>query len=93
MARRRIIGKVAPAAPGTPAPMVEPAPASAPIKKKHKAAPVKPIHEPAVSLVPGPAEVKANINARLKEIKGDKEEYIGEYPLTNADMWYDYLNP
>lgn len=29
----------------------------------------------------------------MGEIKGDKEVYIGEYPLVNADMWYDYLNP
>ena len=54
---------VAPA-PSTPAPAVEPAPAPAPVKKKHKAAPAKPINEPAVTLVPGPAEVAANINAR-----------------------------
>jgi uncharacterized protein YgiM (DUF1202 family) len=54
---------VAPA-PSTPAPTVEPAPSLAPVKKKHKAAPAKPIKEPAVTLVPGPAEVAANINAR-----------------------------
>jgi hypothetical protein len=54
---------VAPA-PSTPAPAVEPAPNAAPVKKKHKAAPAKPIKEPAVTLVPGPAEVAANINAR-----------------------------
>lgn len=29
----------------------------------------------------------------MGEIKGDKEVYIGEYPLADADMWYDYLNP
>jgi hypothetical protein len=29
----------------------------------------------------------------MGEIRGDKEVYIGEYPLTDADMWYDYLNP
>ena len=29
----------------------------------------------------------------MGEIKGDKEVYIGEYPLVDADMWYDYLNP
>jgi uncharacterized protein YgiM (DUF1202 family) len=53
---------VAPAS-ATPAP--EPAPAPAPVKKKkHKAAPVKPISEPTVTLVPGAAEVLANINAR-----------------------------
>ena len=41
-------------------------PKAAPVKqKKHKAAaPAKPITEPAVALVPGPAEVAANINAR-----------------------------
>jgi uncharacterized protein YgiM (DUF1202 family) len=54
---------VAPA-PSTPAPAVEPAQNAAPVKKKHKAAPAKPIKEPAVTLVPGPAEVAANINAR-----------------------------
>jgi uncharacterized protein YraI len=52
-------------APSVPAPVLVPAPAPAPVKKKvHKAAPVKPIHESAVTLVPGPAEVAANINAR-----------------------------
>jgi uncharacterized protein YgiM (DUF1202 family) len=54
---------VAPA-PSAPAPTVEPAPSPAPVKKKHKAAPAKPIKEPAVTLVPGPAEVAANVNAR-----------------------------
>ncbi|MGA2242618.1 MAG: SH3 domain-containing protein [Verrucomicrobiota bacterium] len=54
---------VAPA-PSTPAPAVEPAQNVAPVKKKHKAAPAKPLHEPMVSLVPGAAEVTANINAR-----------------------------
>ena len=54
---------VAPA-PSAPAPAVEPAPSPAPVKKKHKAAPAKPIKEPAVTLVPGPAEVAANVNAR-----------------------------
>ena len=29
----------------------------------------------------------------MGEIRGDKEVYIGEYPLSDADMWYDYLNP
>jgi uncharacterized protein YgiM (DUF1202 family) len=56
---------VAPA-PSTPAPAAEPAPSAAPVKhKKHKAAaPAKAITEPTVALVPGPAEVAANINAR-----------------------------
>jgi uncharacterized protein YgiM (DUF1202 family) len=54
---------VAPA-PSTPAPAVEPAPKAAPVKHKRKAAPAKPISEPTVTLVPGPAEVVANINAR-----------------------------
>jgi len=54
---------VAPAS-SAPAPAMEAAPAPAPAKKKHKAAPVKPIKEPMVSLVPGPAEVAANVNAR-----------------------------
>ena len=53
-------------APSTPLPVVEPAPSAAPVKhKKHKAAhPAKPITEPMVALVPGTAEVAANINAR-----------------------------
>lgn len=50
------------------APAVEPAPSAAPVKhknKKHKAAaPAKAITEPTAALVPGPAEVAANINAR-----------------------------
>ncbi|MBN1376048.1 MAG: ABC transporter substrate-binding protein [Dehalococcoidia bacterium] len=28
----------------------------------------------------------------MGEVKGDKEVYLGEYPLTDADMWYDYFN-
>ena len=51
----------------TPVPAVEPATNAAPVKhkKKHKAAaPAKAITEPMVALVPGPAEVAANINAR-----------------------------
>jgi SH3-like domain-containing protein len=45
---------------------VEPAASTAPVKpKKHKAAaPAKAITEPTIALVPGPAEVVANINAR-----------------------------
>ena len=45
---------------------MEPAPSAAPVKhKKHKAAhPAKPISEPTVALVPGPAEATVNINAR-----------------------------
>jgi uncharacterized protein YgiM (DUF1202 family) len=56
---------VAPA-PSTPAPAVEATTNAAPVKhKKHKAAaPAKAITEPTVALVPGPAEVAANINAR-----------------------------
>ena len=55
---------VAPA-PSAPAPAAEPAPSAAPVKhKKHKTAVAKPISEPTVALVPGPAEVTANINAR-----------------------------
>ena len=54
---------VAPAS-GTPAPVAEPASPAPVKKKKHKAAPAKPISEPMVALVPGPAEVLANINAR-----------------------------
>jgi branched-chain amino acid transport system substrate-binding protein len=26
-------------------------------------------------------------------IQGDDDVYMGEYPLTDADMWYDYFNP
>jgi len=55
---------VAPAPAPEPAAAPAPAPAPAPAKKKHKAAPAKPIHEMPVSLVPGPAEVTANVNAR-----------------------------
>ena len=57
---------VAPA-PSTSAPAVEATTNAAPVKhkKKHKAAaPAKAITEPTVALVPGPAEVAANINAR-----------------------------
>ncbi len=28
----------------------------------------------------------------MGEVQGDKEIYLGEYPLTDADMWYDYFN-
>ena len=67
---------VAPA-PSTPAPAVEPAPKAAPVKKKHKAAPAKPINEPAVTLVPGPAEVAANINARGQAgLKGEVVSHL-----------------
>jgi uncharacterized protein YgiM (DUF1202 family) len=67
---------VAPA-PSTPAPAVEPAPSPAPVKKKHKAAPAKPIKEPAVTLVPGPAEVAANINARGQAgLKGEVVSHL-----------------
>ena len=67
---------VAPA-PSTPAPAVEPAPKAAPVKKKHKAAPAKPINESAVTLVPGPAEVAANINARGQAgLKGEVVSHL-----------------
>jgi uncharacterized protein YgiM (DUF1202 family) len=66
---------VAPAAPA-PETMAAPAPAPAPVKKK-KAAPLKPIHEPAVSLVPGPAEVTANVNARGQAgLKGEVVSHL-----------------
>ena len=26
-------------------------------------------------------------------IQGDEDVYMGEYPLTDADMWYDYFHP
>ena len=69
---------VAPAAPAPqPAVAPAPAPAPAPAQKKHKAAPVKPIHEPMVSLVPGPAEVTANINARGQAgLKGEVVSHL-----------------
>ena len=55
---------VAPAPAEEPAPTPAPTPAPAPVKKK-KAAPVKRIHEPPVSLASGPAEVAAaSVNAR-----------------------------
>ena len=67
---------VAPA-PSTPAPAVEPAQNAAPVKKKHKAAPAKPIKEPMVTLVPGPAEVAANINARGQAgLKGEVVSHL-----------------
>ena len=63
--------------PSTPAPTVEPAKSAAPVKKKHKAAPAKPIKEPAVTLVPGPAEVAANINARGQAgLKGEVVSHL-----------------
>jgi uncharacterized protein YgiM (DUF1202 family) len=66
---------VAPAA-STPAPAVEATPAPAPAKKKHKA-PVKPIHEPMVSLAPGAAEVMVNIYARGQAgLKGEVVSHL-----------------
>jgi SH3-like domain-containing protein len=67
---------VAPA-PSTPAPAVEPAQKAAPVKHKRKAAVAKPISEPAVTLVPGPAEVAANINARGQAgLKGEVVSHL-----------------
>jgi uncharacterized protein YgiM (DUF1202 family) len=67
---------VAPA-PSTPAPAVEPAQKAAPVKHKRKAAAAKPISEPAVTLVPGPAEVAANINARGQAgLKGEVVSHL-----------------
>jgi len=67
---------VAPA-PSTPAPAVEPAQNAAPVKHKRKAAVAKPISEPAVTLVPGPAEVAANINARGQAgLKGEVVSHL-----------------
>jgi uncharacterized protein YgiM (DUF1202 family) len=69
---------VAPA-PSTPAPatMAEPVASPAPVKKKHKPVAVKPIHEPAVTLVPGPAEVTANVNARGQAgLKGEVVSHL-----------------
>ena len=71
---------VAPApAAATPAAMAAPAPSAAPVKpKKHKAArPAKPISEPTLTLVPGPAEVDANINARGQAgLKGEVVSHL-----------------
>jgi uncharacterized protein YgiM (DUF1202 family) len=67
---------VAPA-PSTPAPAVEPAQKAAPVKHKRKAVVAKPISEPAVTLVPGPAEVAANINARGQAgLKGEVVSHL-----------------
>jgi uncharacterized protein YgiM (DUF1202 family) len=77
---------VAPA-PAEPAPA--PAPAPAPVKKK-KAAPVKPLHEPPVSLVPGPAEVTANINARGQA--GLKGEVVSHLKKGEAVTVLDQIN-
>jgi len=67
---------VAPAS-STPAPAVEPAQAApAPVKhKKHKAAPAKPISEPTVTLVPGPAVVAVK-NANVRGQAGLKGEVV-----------------
>jgi uncharacterized protein YgiM (DUF1202 family) len=60
----------APSAAVAPAPATEPAIAPAP-------APVKPLHEPPVSLVPGPAQVVANINARGQAgLKGEVVSHL-----------------
>ncbi|MGA2786014.1 MAG: SH3 domain-containing protein [Verrucomicrobiota bacterium] len=80
---------VAPA-PSTPAPVVEPAPVAAPVKKKHKAAPAKPINEPAVTLVPGPAEVAANINARGQA--GLKGEVVAHLKKGESVTVLDQIN-
>jgi len=75
---------VAPAE-STPAPAAEPAPATAPVKKKHKAAPLKPIHEPSVNLVPGPAEVTANVNARGQAgLKGEVVTHLKQGESVNV---------
>ena len=82
---------VAPA-PSTPAPAVEPAQTAAPVKHKRKAAVAKPISEPTVALVPGPAEVAVkNVNVRgqagLKGevvahlVKGDAVTVLGQINL------------
>ena len=82
---------VAPA-PSTPAPAVEPAQKAAPVKHKRKAAVAKPISEPTVALVPGPAEVAVkNVNVRgqagLKGevvahlVKGDAVTVLGQINL------------
>ena len=82
---------VAPVA-STPAPAVEPAQKAAPVKHKRKAAVAKPISEPTVALVPGPAEVAVkNVNVRgqagLKGevvahlVKGDAVTVLGQINL------------
>jgi uncharacterized protein YgiM (DUF1202 family) len=56
---------------------VAPAQKAAPVKHKRKAAVAKPISEPAVTLVPGPAEVAANINARGQAgLKGEVVSHL-----------------
>jgi hypothetical protein len=80
---------VAPA-PSTPAPAVEPAQKAAPAKHKRKAAPAKPISEPAVTLVPGPAEVAANINARGQA--GLKGEVISHLKKGETVTVLDQIN-
>jgi SH3-like domain-containing protein len=80
---------VAPA-PSTPAPAVEPAQKAAPVKHKRKAAPAKPISEPAVTLVPGPAEVAANINARGQA--GLKGEVISHLKKGETVTVLDQIN-
>jgi uncharacterized protein YgiM (DUF1202 family) len=80
---------VAPAA-GAPAPAAEPA-SPAPAKKKaHKAAPAKPIHEPITTLVPGPAEVLANVNARGQA--GLKGEVVTHLKKGEAVTVLDQIN-
>src|ERR1039458_9354551 len=54
--------RIAPS-PSAPAPAGEPAQKAAPVKHKRKAAVAKPISEPTVALVPGPAEVEPAQNA------------------------------
>ena len=76
---------VAPA-PGPATPAAEPALSPAPVKKKkHKAAPAKPINEPTVTLVPGPAEVLANINARGQAgLKGEVVTHLKKGDTVNV---------
>jgi uncharacterized protein YgiM (DUF1202 family) len=80
----------APSAAVAPAPATEPAaapavaPAPAPVKKK-KVAPAKPLHEPPVSLVPGPAEVKVNVNARGQAgLKGEVVSHLKKGESVNV---------
>lgn len=76
---------VAPA-PSAPEPAVAPAPATPaptpakPKAKKHKAAPVRPINEPTVSLVPGPAQVAVKtVNVRGQAgLKGEVVAHLAQ---------------
>ena len=89
---------VAPAAPVVAAPAVAPQTDLAPNQnaapvtpKKHKVAPTaKPIVEPTVTLVPGPAEVAVNINARGQA--GLKGELVARLKKGDSVTVLDQIN-